>query len=171
MNQGHFLYCHKDLTGVADVCKTGKTITPYSAVRARQKYCWNQVGLDYLWFGFPNHIDWLECHVKSHFAYCSGNRVNQIGNQTELFQVPIKDMREFINQTISKHNLCVREIILTAPYVATSSGQCPFEIPGEKYCHGWLENKCRELFADQWNRRDEVMSDSVKMYNSFFDIC
>ena len=53
----HFFYLHKDLTGEPDAWKLGIALTPYSAVRARQKFCWNKFKLDRRSFQFqPNYL-------------------------------------------------------------------------------------------------------------------
>lgn len=171
MNPSHFLYLHKDLTGVPDVSKVGKAITPYSAVRARQKFCWQQFSLDHLWIGLPNHISWLEETIKHDFRFFSGHHLQNMGTQTEIFQVNIRVMRDAINQLIKDHNLCVEEVLLDKPYTATSSGQCPFHIPSEKQAAAWLDAKMQERWPEQWHRRHETVGPSLPMYNHFFDPC
>ena len=65
----HFLYIHKDLSNVAGVWKVGVAMTPYSAVRARQKFCWNKFHLDYLYFGLPWHVKFLEKTIKKGIVF------------------------------------------------------------------------------------------------------
>ncbi len=77
-NSSFFLYLHKDLSGHPDVWKLGKAMTPYSAVRARQKFMWEKFGLDYLYFGRPSHIDCLEEIVKTNlFSFSATNLLGE----------------------------------------------------------------------------------------------
>lgn len=165
----HFLYVHKDLTGISGVWKIGQAITPYSAVRARQKFCWQQFGLDYLWFGFPGHIDFLEEVLKKKFRDCSGQHLQNFGTQTEIFKIDINFLRKEISDIIKEHNLCVRELILDTPYVASNSGQCPFKIPSEKEAYYWLTKKALEAWPDEADRVHERVYITTNNFNRLFE--
>jgi hypothetical protein len=132
------------MAGTPDVWKVGVTKTPYSAVRARQKYTWAKFGLDYLYFGRPNSILWLEQQVKDYFRNWSGKTIQGYG--TELFQIEIGQLRNKINSLIQEHQLDVVIVTMKGAYTASSSGQCTFGIPGEKDANWYLECKANEIF-------------------------
>jgi hypothetical protein len=143
----HFLYIHKDLTNVPDAWKVGKTMTPYSAVRARQKFCWNQFGLQHLYFGFKTHITFIEDRVKQQFYPWSGKTIQKFGTQTEMFKVDVDHLLTFIDGLIVEQNLKVRKIEMEGDYIASNSGSCPFGIPAEAYAENWARLKCLEIFG------------------------
>jgi len=146
----HFLYAHKDLTGQADVWKVGKALTPWSAVRLRQRNCWNTVGLDYLFFGRASHIEKLESRVKKNFDYCSGTSL--VGDcRTELFQVKEKMLFDYIRNQIKQDELHIKEIVLEKPYIATSFGSCPFKVPSEDHARAW----CNKIVKNNWGDEPE----------------
>ena len=64
------------MSGTPNVWKVGVTKTPYSAVRARQKFTWKKFGLEYLYFGRPSDVAWLEQQLKNHFKSCSGKAIH-----------------------------------------------------------------------------------------------
>lgn len=143
----HFLYGHKDLTGEQDVWKVGRALTPYSAIRLRQRLCWKTIGLDYLFFGRPRDIEFLESKVKTHFKYSSGTAL--AGKcRTELFKVAEKELFAYIRRLIKDHELHVQEIKLETPYVAASAGDCPFKIPQEYDAGSW----CDALVEQKWGK-------------------
>lgn len=143
----HFLYGHKDLTGEKDVWKVGKAMTPWSAVRLRQRLCWNTIGLEYLFFGRKKHIEFLESKVKKFFNYKSGTQL--AGKcRTELFKVPEDALFGYIRNLIKEHNLHVQEIRLDKSYTATSAGDCPFGVPQEEYAARW----CEDLVEQRWGK-------------------
>ena len=162
----HFLYIHKDMSGTPDVWKPGIAMLPYSAVRARQKFTWNQFELNYLFFGRPRHIVFLEKTIKSHFSYCSGNILQGFGGQTELFQIKEEDLLFFVRSTIAQHNLTIKEILLEKPYTASNSGQCPFGCPTEAYAESWCNNKAVELFGKDNYRSAKDMFDQLFEVNN-----
>lgn len=141
----HFLYIHPCMAGTPDAWKVGISKTPYSAVRSRQKYTWKQFGLNYLYFGRPVDIMWLEQQVKDHFRTCS--RKVLYGYGTELFQVNVSELRGKISAIIEDHSLDVMPVSMKGSYTASSSGQCPFGIPGEKEADWHLECKANEVFG------------------------
>lgn len=169
----HWLYIHKDLTGEPEVWKAGTAKTPYSANRLRQRLCWKQNQLDYLWFGFPQHILFLEQEIKEHFYSRSGASLNSFGTQTELFKVDIIEFRNYIGKVIEKYDLCVKEIVLSKPYTATSSGKCPFGIPGEKDADYWLAQKAEKLFEgrNRCIKKETRVSKFSPQFNVLFESC
>jgi len=153
----HFLYIHKDMSGTPDVWKPGITMLPYSAVRARQKFTWNQFELNYLFFGRPRNIVFLEKEIKSRFNHCSGKMLQGFGGQTELFLVKEEDLLCYIRTTIQQHNLAIKEVLLEKPYTASNSGQCPFKCPPEADAELWCNNKAVELFGEDPYRSTKDM--------------
>jgi hypothetical protein len=153
----HFLYGHKDLTAEPDVWKVGKSLTPWSAVRLRQRHCWNTVGLDYLFFGRARHIDFLENQVKRHFEYRCGSSL--VGNcRTELFKVPEQELFDYIRDQIKTHELHVNELVLKEMYSATSAGQCPFGVPSEDTADHWCEQRVLEMWGKD---PDEILRERL----------
>lgn len=167
----HFLYLHKDLTNTPNVWKIGVAITPYSAVRARQKFCWQQFGLDYLWFGHPDHIQFIEERVKDSFWNCSGKTLQNLGTQTEIFKVEIKALTHKVNVLIQEHDLCVKEIPLDRPYVASNSGQCIFGIPSEKYAAAWLDQKVKDCWPDKIKLINRSAQVTTANFGRLFEEC
>lgn len=157
----HFLYIHKDMSGTPDIWKPGIAMLPYSAVRARQKFTWNQFELNYLFFGRPRQIVFLEKKIKSHFSYCSGKALQGFGGQTELFQVQEKELLSFVRGTIQRYDLAVKEVLLEKPYTASNSGQCPFGCPTEAYAESWCDKKSVELFGKDNYRSAKDMFDQL----------
>jgi hypothetical protein len=135
------------MSGTPNVWKVGIAITPYSAVRARQKFTWEPFGLEYLYFGQSDHVEWLEQSVKEHFKLRSGKALQGYG--TELFKVDIMELRRQINKIISEAELNVRQLEMKVPYTATSSKQCPYHIPAEKDCNSYLENLVSQIFGSK----------------------
>lgn len=160
----HFLYIHKDMSGTPDVWKPGVTILPYSAVRARQKFTWKQFELNYLFFGRPRNIEFLENSIKTQFKHCSGKILQGFGTQTELFQVKEEELLLYIRSTIQQHNLAIVQVLLEKPYTASSRSQCPFNCPQEFNAYYWCEDKADKLFG-----KDSYRSTKDK-FNELFDL-
>lgn len=170
-----FLYMHKDMSKHDNVWKIGIAKTPYSAVRARQKFCWDEFGLDYLYFGEPSHIAILEEQIKTYFYKRSGKYLNNIGSQTELFLIDEQTLKGFIDTQISQRSYLIKEIALTKPYSASNSGSCPFGIPIETRADEWLEKKFKDLFeCNSWYglRQDirRVKLDCSYIFNRLFKV-
>lgn len=142
-----FFYIHKDLGNEPDVWKTGIGMTPYSVVRARQKFIWRQFVLEHLWFGNPEHINFLEHRVKEIFEKQSGNYLHNYGTQTEIFKAPIADLLDAVEFIIEKYELQVELVALKTPYSASSSGKCPLGIPSEANSFDHLTAKVGEKFG------------------------
>jgi hypothetical protein len=166
----HFLYLHKDLSGTENVWKVGVSVTPYTAVRLRQKFCWNQFGLDYLWFGQPEHVAMLEAVVKRHFHKVSGKVLKGFGTQTELFQVPIDEMLTVISNVISEYGLKIKQVQLADRYTASNSGSCPFGIPSEKDADWWLTNRLQAVFNNPKFAHRKKIKLSPNTFNRLFEI-
>ena len=144
----NFLYIHHDLSGVPDVWKIGISMTPYSAVRSRQKFCWNQFGLQHLYFGTSACIEHLESAIKQHFRSKSGKVMKQYGTQTEMFNVPIEDLLLYIEWYVERNKLLVKKVEMKGDYTASRSGACPFGIPSETLAAEWCQEKLELIFGD-----------------------
>jgi hypothetical protein len=160
----HFLYIHKDMSGTPDVWKPGITMLPYSAVRARQKFTWNQFELNHLFFGRPRNIEFLEKSIKTRFKHCSGKMLQGFGTQTELFLVKEEDLLFYIRSTIQQYNLAIVQVLLEKPYTASSRSQCPFNCPQEFNAYRWCEDKADKLFG-----KDSYRSTKDK-FGELFDL-
>lgn len=158
----HFLYIHACIAGTPDVWKVGVTKTPYSAVRARQKFTWKKFGLEHLYFGRPRDIACLEQQLKNHFKLSSGKVIQGYG--TELFQVNIETIRKQIKYLIETYNLDVMTVELKVTYTANASGNCPFGIPGEKAADLFLERKADEVFT---SIRPKTVGKRIFLRNSY----
>lgn len=143
----HFLYMHKATCGTSNVTKVGKVMTPYSAVRLRQRNMAKQFFLDHVYFGNPRHISFLESKVKQELDHkkLTGKA------QTELFNISVSDMNNLVNNIIKEHDLQVSEVVLAEPYSATNSGDCPLGVPSEQNCFGWLEDERLRQFGQDPN--------------------
>ena len=155
--KSYFFYIHREIQGIPDVWKAGKSITPYSAVRARQKFCWNTFSLDYLWFGRPKHIDILEDRVKYHFNYCSAKG----DARTELFNIDIDTLLKYVSYVINEYNLDVKIVELEQPYSSANSGNCPLSIPPEGYHNATLDARLELEFGPD---------SSEKLFNNLFTV-
>jgi len=170
----HFFYIHRDISGNPDVWKVGQALTPYSAVRARQKFCWNQFGLDYLWFGYPNHVDFLEKQIKLDFHKVSGKVLNGYGAQTEMLSVPINKLLTRIEKIIGDNQLCIQQLELKERYTASNSKSCIFGIPGESNASDWLDKKAKDIFKEIEFKRKIFVNSKTKtkklMTKNTFDV-
>jgi hypothetical protein len=168
----HFLYIHKDLSGVDGVWKVGITMTPYSAVRARQKFCWNKFYLDYLYFGLPGHVKTLEKLVKKQFAHLTGKQTQGTSANTEMIQIDIDRLLKEITSIIKDWNLKIHRLHLDEPYGAANSGHCPFGIPGELYASEWLQEKAKNFFRSEDAKEPRPIRLSSKtMFKELFEVC
>ena len=153
----HFFYIHKPVCGTPGVSKVGIAITPYSAVRLRQRVMAQRFSLDYVYFGRKHHIRKLEKGIKDQLSH----KLLGGSAQTELFEIPTDIMRKFVHSYISSNNLDVKEVVLESPYSATNSGQCPLQLPSEKYVNNYLENMIKEQFGSEYDRLFDLLFEEV----------
>jgi hypothetical protein len=146
----HFLYIHKDLSGSAEWNKIGQAITPYSAVRLRQRFCSMEFSLDHVYFGRERHIERLEDRIKERYNHLSGKALTG-RNQTELFKVSQEDLVDYIGDTIKELGLNINKVKLSKPYSASSSGLCPLDVPSEKEVWSWAQ----KIVKDTWGEDEE----------------
>lgn len=139
----NWLYLHPDLTGQENVWKVGKAILPHSAVRLRQRICWETVGIEHLWFGMKSSIEALEQSIKDRFHYKSRAYLKGFGS--EMLQVPVEEILAYADLRISR-GLHVVKVPLDSPYTATSSKHCPLRTPPESAWDWYSSSKSRELW-------------------------
>jgi len=160
----HFFYIHRDLRDHPDVNKIGIAISPYSAVRARQKFCWDQVGLDHVYFGMPNHIRYLETIFKQKYFEFSGKHLNRRGGQSELFKMTEKEILNAVDKIIKGYKLNIKKLELTELYTASNSQQCPLKLPPESQLH----NHCNREVSKIWGT--PIVESKTNTFSLLFDI-
>jgi hypothetical protein len=166
----HFLYLHPEVSGVKDVYKIGIAITPYSAVRLRQRNIWTSFSIPYLFFGRPDDIKDLEKIVLNELYQYTGKALNNIGSQSELIKLDISVILDKIKEIINSEDLDVIELKLDEPYSAVNSGQCPLDIPCEKNCNFFLEEKVKEVFGTGPSLKEKKISRQEQLFQSLFDV-
>lgn len=167
MSKSFFFYIHDDLSGDSEWKKSGIGMTPYSVVRARQKFCSKRFSLTHLYFGNPNHISFLEAQFKTKFYHKSGTAINGINAQTELFKMTELEIIVAVNKIISSNNLHIRKLELEQPYSAANSGDCPFGIPSEANSYFYLKG----MVTKQWGQfSEETVSAASAQFNQLFEI-
>jgi hypothetical protein len=159
-----FFYIHDDLNGDSNWKKIGVAMTPYSAVRARQKFCSKEFSLNHVYFGAPRDIGRLESKIKQALIYKSGKYLNNISSQTEMFKIPEEELLTTINNIITSSNLLITKCELEQPYSAANSGNCPFGIPSEQYSHSFLADKV----FHKWGL--DIRTMQINEFNSLFDV-
>ena len=138
-----FFYIHNDLSGDPDWKKIGKSMTPYSAVRARQKYCSEVFHLNHIWFGNPKDINFIEKTIKTNLHELSAKYLNGI-SATEVFKIQENELIKQVNQLIEDYGLQVWKQQLDKPYSASKSSECPLEIPMETESYHYLKKILQE---------------------------
>ena len=168
----HFLYIHKDLSSVKGVWKVGVAMTPYSAVRARQKFCWNKFSLDYLYFGLPSHIALIEKLLKRRFSHLTGKALQDNGANTEMIKIDIERLLNEVKNIVNQHNLKVHQLELEEPYSAAKSSDCPFGIPSEQYATWYLNQRAKDFFGSTDITQPRKLKLSSKtMFEELFEVC
>jgi hypothetical protein len=156
----HFLYIHKDLSGDPDWNKAGVSVTPYTAVRVRQKFCSKEFALDHLYFGRERHIHQLESLIKERYSHLTGKAITGM-NQTELFKVSQSDLVAFINLTIKERHFHIQKVELKKPYSAANAGNCPFGIPSEGAVWQWANRLVDDRWGNDPYRTPQQMFDEL----------
>lgn len=142
-NKSFFIYIHDDLSGDPEVNKIGRAMTPYSAVRLRQRFMSKLFELNYFFFGHPDDIHKLETHIK--FTLKSVAVRNRC--QRELFRKPIDEILTIIHDYIEKHHLRVARVDMgNTKYSAHNSRGCPLKIPSEKKSYNYLISRIPKIF-------------------------
>jgi len=170
MSKSFIIYIHNDLSGDTNWKKIGKAMTPYSAVRSRQKNCSQKFYLNHIFFGDPEHINILEETFKKTCYRLSGTYLNKISGQTELFKMPEEEILIHLLGIIEQYNLNVKKIDLDGPYFACNSGECPLQIPSENYSYAYLRNLVIKTWGTCSNikSKNDVRSDNL--FSLFFEL-
>ena len=134
----HWLYIHREISGVKGVWKIGITIHPSNAVRGRQRVVWSQLRLDHLYFGLPADIKNLELAIKNKFKNKSGKALLPYGTQTELIKENISEILDFVKNYIANEGLSVLKLPLKKPYFGTNANNCDLQLESEEYALGNL---------------------------------
>ena len=143
----HFFYIHADMSKKKNVWKIGIAKTPYSAVRARQRHCSEKFGLDYLFFGKPTDIKFLEYKLKKNLHSTTPRGMFTAGCQTEIFNITESGLLFRVQAMIVQYNLSVVKSTLTEKYTATNSGACPCGIPSEALATVWCDRRAHDMFG------------------------
>jgi hypothetical protein len=145
----YWLYIHPELSGKPNYWKVGKALTPYSAVRARQRFLVDDFYLTEVWFGKPEHIAKLERVVK-YLQSPKGDDKLGPGRTELVYFDPEKEifsLASYIEMIIFSHKLKVKRMYTGSKgYHATNSSQCPLGCEQERYAHEWSKRKLREEF-------------------------
>lgn len=141
---GRFFYVHPDVSGVTGVWKIGVTISPYTAVRQRQKFMHKTFSIDHLFIGTGRDIAQLESNLKQ--LLNDAGYATQRSSQTEMFEIDIDKLLGIIEQQIYDHDLNVFKFPLKEPYSATSSGSCPLGLPSESKVTQYVKNILKTQF-------------------------
>jgi hypothetical protein len=158
--KSYVLYLHPAICGTPDHWKAGKSITPYSAVRLRQRHMVKLFSLSKIWFGDPYNIDWLESQVHSYFK---GPEIDR-GNG-EIVQGTLDQIETYINNQIKTANLNIVRLDIEGGYSARNAGQCPFGFPGEADVHSWAEDQIEQLFSGQRKRKFKQANNFEQLYD------
>ena len=164
----YILYAHPELGGEKDWWKVGKSITPYSSVRMRQRLMVKQFKIPYLWFGHPADITNLEAKLIERFPHPGVYRGNQ-----ELINVKGTRLETYINGYIKRNKLCIVQLALQEPYTAYNSKLCPFGFPSENKIDSWAQDRLDELFGQSTIRQRNKIPKTLKPRNRFsslFDV-
>ena len=149
----YWFYLHPELSGRTNYWKAGKSLTPYSAVRSRQRFLVDDFYLSAVWFGHPTDIAKLEKLV--HGLYSPRGQSQLGSSRGELIYYDPKEqdssLEARVEQIIYSYNLSVQRMFTgdSRGYHATNSSQCCFGCWQEKDAHEWSRRRVWELF----NRR------------------
>ena len=145
LKKSFFLYIYGDLCGNPEYNKLGVGMTPYSVLRSRQKSCSERIEIDYLLFGHPDQVSFLEDKFKKKYNHLTGTMLNGIPSQTELFKIKKENMFDSVMEIINEYKLNVVFLNMPVPYSAVNSGECPLGIPSEKRSYDFLIEKANLL--------------------------
>ena len=152
-NVSPFFYIHADLSGNECWNKIGIGITPYSVVRARQKYCSQPFYIDHLYFGEFDDISKIERYFKSMFKHQSAKYLLK-SNATELFKMKQDDIVNEINRIIIRWNLKIKKLDVSK-YSSSSSQNCILKIPSEDEAYCYSKDLITKMF---YTSRDKELS-------------
>ncbi len=142
----HFYYIHKDVAGDPEFLKPGITVHPSNVVRGIQRKQSKKFSIDHLYFGRPDHVQFLEKRIKDHYKHLSGKALLEWGNQTELFKINEAELLKSVAQAIENYELDIIKIELSEPYHGTNQSNCPLSLPGEND-RWYFDDKVDEMFG------------------------
>jgi hypothetical protein len=150
MSTSYWLYMHPELSGAEHYWKVGKSLTPYSAVRSRQRFLVNDFYLTALWFGHPDDIARLERDIHQLWRPRSEQRLGSSRRELIYYQ-PDQEHHAALDTAIeimlwSRKLRIQRMHTGTRGYHATNSSQCCFHSAQEKDAHEWSRLKLRDMF-------------------------
>jgi hypothetical protein len=170
MSTSYWLYMHPELTGEPGYWKVGKSLTPYSAVRSRQRFLVNDFYLTAVWFGHPNDIADQERDILVRFRPPHTQRLGSSRSELIYYQPPAgqPQLAQVLDQMILSSQ---RRIQRMHPddargYHATNSGQCCFGSDREAYAHEWSAMKLMDMFNVQ-SPRMRSQQDYQALVNHF----
>ena len=158
MSTSYWLYIHPELQGKKNYWKVGKCLTPYSAVRARQRFLVDDFYLTAVWFGVPGDVAQVESAI--HAAYRPKYGAQLGSSRSELVYYDEDQAGESLISTIDTviaiqgARLKRRPIKNPKGYHATNSGQCVFNCPQEKNAHEWSRQQIKTMFDIKYDSRD-----------------
>lgn len=145
----YWLYIHPELSQKDHYWKVGRSLTPYSAVRSRQRYLIDDFYLTAVWFGKPDDIARLETTVQSIYKPLDSPGT---GRRELIYYNPNEQhhsLETAIDVIIYGHKLKVVRRYTGNPrgYHATNSGQCPLHCDQEQYAHEWSRQQLKQQFT------------------------
>jgi len=166
MKNSYWFYLHPELTNQPHYHKAGRSLTPYSAVRSRQRFMLADFYLTAVWFGHPEDIAHLERTV--HDLY----RPSELGpgRRELIYYNPEQrryDLETAIEMIIYSHRLSVVRRYTQDPrgYHAVNSSQCPFNCAAEKDAHEWSRSELWSRFRRRLGSRGRQFDDLFEYSN------
>ena len=169
MSTSYWLYIHPELSNKENYWKVGKSLTPYSAVRSRQRFLVDDFYLTAVWFGHPDDIALLEAEIHRMFRPVVWNKLGSSRGELVYFnpEHETETLEQTIDAVITVNEYRVRRIVAPSPrgYHATNASQCPYGCAQEKDAHKWSRAKLRELKLMNVSLQDNHF-DSLFEYSS-----
>lgn len=150
MSTSYWLYMHPELGGQQHYWKVGKSLTPYSAVRSRQRFLVDDFYLTAVWFSEPGEIAALERDIHDIWRPKYGKKLGSSRGEL-IYYNPEEENRNLttaVELMIISRQANIKRMYTCDPkgYHATNAGQCCFHSDQEKYAHEWSRTKLRDLF-------------------------
>lgn len=146
----YWLYMHPELQGKPNYWKVGKTLTPYSAVRSRQRHMVDDFYLTALWFGHPDDVDTLEYVIHSIYRPTGNNKLGSGRGELVYYNAEQEGCRldTAIQRSIDIRGADMKRMYTgnARGYHATNSTQCVFNCVQEKDAHEWSRLRIKEMF-------------------------
>ena len=167
MSTSYWLYLHPELQGKKNYWKVGKSLTPYSAVRSRQRFLVDDFYLTAVWFGHPSDVAAMEQIIHSIYRPILGSKLGSSRGELVYYDEEAEgySLATSIQLAIDLRKASLTRMHTSDPrgYHATCSSQCVFNCVQEKDAHEWSRRLIRSMF----NRRVTVKPKT--MYEHLFD--